>query len=544
MAIRILIADDSKVSLYILGQFIEGLGYTVVGEVRDGKAAVEAAEQMRPDLVVLDVVMPIMDGYQACSIIQNKLKIPVILVTGHTDNKNMATIIDTSPTGVIIKPVNKIQLQATIRLILSQIHAQKLSLKYRNIVEFAPLMVFMVDKSYKYTLVNKSFCIALELNKSDILGKTTSAILGENSFQQQLERLIDQSFSGTTVSHEHWYNFKHTGKRYMSISCFPYRDNEEIDGVVVSLTDITELKKSKILLMEANHLYRDLTSRIPGGVYALRMNQSGERIFEFLSDPMCDMLDINKEDALRASNILYDRIHPDDRPNLDKADRLAAQTLQPFHWEGRFIIRGKIRWVQVQSNALKLPGGESLWNGILIDITDQIIQKNELQERACTDDLTGLLNRRQFIETGDQVLKESTTTCSSFVVAMVDIDYFKAVNDTYGHSAGDIVLIEFSQLAKNYFRSSDIFGRIGGEEFGIVLRQSSSSEATNIIEHFRMTIAQTPIKYQDKIITITISCGICPSAFPGDTFLQLLNKADQALYKAKELGRNQVVVFS
>lgn len=305
-----------------------------------------------------------------------------------------------------------------------------------------------------------------------------------------------------------------------------------------------KIMETKRKLREANHLYRDLTSRIPGGVYALRMNQSGERIFEFLSDPMCDMLDINKGDALGASNILYDRIHPDDRPNLDEADRLAAQTLQPFHWEGRFIIRGEIRWVQVQSNALKLPGDESLWNGILIDITDQIVQKNELQERACTDDLTGLLNRRQFIETGDKVLKESTTTCSSFVVAMIDIDYFKAVNDTYGHSAGDIVLIEFSQLAKNYFRSSDIFGRIGGEEFGIVLRQSSSSEATNIIEHFRMTIAQTPIKYQDKIITISISCGICPSAFPGDTFLQLLNKADQALYKAKELGRNQVVVFS
>jgi diguanylate cyclase (GGDEF)-like protein len=259
---------------------------------------------------------------------------------------------------------------------------------------------------------------------------------------------------------------------------------------------------------------------------------------------MYEMLDIQEKDAMRESSVVHDTIHPDDRSGLDKADRLAAQTLKPFHWEGRFIIRGEIRWMRVQSNPLKISEDESLWNGIIIDITDEIIQQNELKERACTDELTGLLNRRRFFEMGEQFLKAPRMNGSSFVVAMVDIDHFKAINDKYGHSAGDVVLKEFSRLARNHFRLSDILGRIGGEEFGIVLTQTSGSDAENIMQRFQMTIANTTITHQDKTITITVSCGICTSSFSGDTFQQLLNKADQALYKAKELGRNQVVVFS
>lgn len=304
---------------------------------------------------------------------------------------------------------------------------------------------------------------------------------------------------------------------------------------------IAETKKK---LKESIYLYRDITSRIPCGVYTLRFDPSKNRSFEFLNKPMCDIFDIQKEKALDDAAGIHGRIHPDDRPGLEEADRLASQTLLPFQWEGRIIVRGEIRWIRVQSNALKLPENESLWNGIVIDITDEIKQRNILIKRASIDELTGLLSRRQFLEVGDQVLQDAKISGSSFIVVIVDIDFFKKINDTLGHSAGDFVLEEFGRLARNHFRSTDILGRLGGEEFGIILPKINDSEAINIVQQFRATIEGDTVSYQNNAIVFTISCGMCSSLFSEDSFQQLLNKADNALYKAKESGRNQVVVFS
>lgn len=325
-----------------------------------------------------------------------------------------------------------------------------------------------------------------------------------------------------------------------------FRDMIESELRMIFIHNELLARNKKILeakTREAMCLYRDLASRIPGGFYVMRLDLSGKRAFEFVSKQLCEMFATQEEDALADYTVIHDSIHPEDRPGIDAADRMAAQSLQPFHWEGRIIVRGETRWIRVQSNPLKISKEESLWNGIVIDLTDEIVQRNELLERVCTDALTGVLARHQFFELGDQVLKESRMFGSSLGVAMVDIDHFKAINDTYGHSAGDIILKRFGQLAKSHFRPTDLLGRIGGDEFGIVLTRTGSSEAMSVMQRFRMVIENTTVKYQDTTITFTISCGICASSCSGDMFQQLLNRADQALYKAKEQGRNQVVAL-
>ncbi len=539
---RILIADDSDLYRNILTTFANELDYTITGEATDGKTAVALAQQLHPDIAILDAMMPVMDGYQACDIIQGTLNIPVILITAHTNGDNISTIIKTSPAGIIIKPVNKIQLQVTINRVLTQVQSQKLILRYKNIVDHAPTMVAVISSDYKYVLANTFYCTAFGVNEEDIIGKNFSDVLADN-VPEQFKPGIDQAFSGAITAHEGWFTFAFFGQRYMATHFSPYYEEGKIEGVAITSNDITELKRTQDLLVEANYKYHDLTSRIPGGVYAMRIHENGERSFEFVSKSMCKILDIRMEDALRASKFVHDTIHPEDRPDLDRADKLAAQTLQPFHWEGRYITRGETRWMRIQSNPLKLSDNESLWNGIIIDITNKVVQETELKKLACTDDLTGLLNRRQFIEMGELFLKSPRVCGSSFVVAMIDIDYFKTVNDEYGHLAGDAVLKEFSKIAAAHFRATDIVGRIGGDEFGVVLTQADESEALNIMQRFRASVSRNVIVYEDKSITITTSCGICTASFSEYSFKELLCKADQALYKAKQLGRNQVVAF-
>lgn len=302
--------------------------------------------------------------------------------------------------------------------------------------------------------------------------------------------------------------------------------------------------ETKNKLREAIYLYRDMTSRIPGGVYTLRLDRDGNRKFEFLNKAMSEIFDIQKEEAFFNPNIIYDSIHPEDRPGLDEVDRLAGQNLQPFRWEGRIIIRGEIRWIRVQSNALKVSEEESLWNGIAIDITDEILQKYALIKQASIDELTGLLSRRQFLEMGDLFFQKSIMSDDTFVVAMIDIDHFKKINDSHGHSAGDHVLEEFGRLARSHFSPQDILGRLGGEEFGIVLSGASCSEAISAVQKFRTAIEGLTVNWQNRTIYFTISCGLCMYSCSINTFQQILNNADDALYKAKERGRNQIVVYS
>ena len=302
--------------------------------------------------------------------------------------------------------------------------------------------------------------------------------------------------------------------------------------------------ETKNKLRESIYLYQDMTSRIPGGVYTLRLDRKGNRKFEFLNKAMCEMFDIHKEEALFNPNFIYDSIHPEDRSGLDEVDRLAGQTLLPFRWEGRIIIRGELRWIRVQSNALKVSEEESLWNGIVIDITDEILQKDVLIKQASVDELTGVLSRRQFLEMGDLFFQKSIISDDTFVVAMIDIDHFKTINDTHGHSAGDHVLEEFGRLARSHFGPPDILGRLGGEEFGVVLTSASCSEAISALQKFRTAIEGLTVNWQNKTLSFTISCGLCVYSCSINTFQKLLNNADDALYKAKEQGRNQVVVYS
>jgi len=167
--------------------------------------------------------------------------------------------------------------------------------------------------------------------------------------------------------------------------------------------------------------------------------------------------------------------------------------------------------------------------------------KNALQNHILMslDGLSNLLNRRTWYETSRR--KWEGDKGSSFV--MLDIDHFKKVNDTYGHECGDVVIQSVSQTLLEQTREYDIIGRLGGEEFGILLPQTSLSEAEEIAERIRQKVADTIIVYNGKEIHVTISLGLVRNNDTIDNFNALVLLGDKCLYEAKAQGRNRVISY-
>ncbi|MTI45073.1 PAS domain S-box-containing protein/diguanylate cyclase (GGDEF)-like protein [Roseibium hamelinense] len=166
-----------------------------------------------------------------------------------------------------------------------------------------------------------------------------------------------------------------------------------------------------------------------------------------------------------------------------------------------------------------------------------------LERISSTDDLTGVLNRRAFLDRAGTELARFRRTKRAFTTVMMDIDHFKSINDTYGHAIGDAVLQKFADIVKDSLRSVDVFGRVGGEEFCILLDSSGREAAFQVTERIRKRIADECIV---EPLSRPITCSVGLSAVrDGDVeFSTILQRADGALYKAKEQGRNRCVAYS
>ncbi|MDP2562265.1 GGDEF domain-containing protein [Psychrobium sp. 1_MG-2023] len=186
----------------------------------------------------------------------------------------------------------------------------------------------------------------------------------------------------------------------------------------------------------------------------------------------------------------------------------------------------------------------------IYDVTDVATNRMALQQAndrleilSDTDPLTKIHNRGFLEKSLHNVFANFNRNNIISSLVMLDIDHFKAINDQYGHPAGDAVLKQLASILKESIRDTDILARFGGEEFSIVLAHSTSSESLNFIERIRLAIEQAEFRYQDTTIQVTVSFGIAQTAKAFKTVNAWLEASDKALYEAKEKGRNQGIIF-
>lgn len=164
---------------------------------------------------------------------------------------------------------------------------------------------------------------------------------------------------------------------------------------------------------------------------------------------------------------------------------------------------------------------------------------DQLEKLAATDPLTGVANRREFLSRMEQEIARSLRSKSALSLLLADIDHFKLVNDNYSHQAGDIVLKQFAEQAQSMLRPGDILGRIGGEEFTILLTNTDLTQAKVTANRLREQIEKQVIEIDGDNINITVSIGVV-EYHPDNTVNELLHRADLLMYQAKERGRNRI----
>ncbi len=168
----------------------------------------------------------------------------------------------------------------------------------------------------------------------------------------------------------------------------------------------------------------------------------------------------------------------------------------------------------------------------------------KIRELAITDGLTGIYVRRYLLERLNEEIPRARRHNLKLSILMIDLDHFKECNDAYGHLVGDIVLKDIAKIMKEHIRQVDLVGRYGGEEFVIALPDTDKSSAAHVADRIRQSVERHKFKAYDEIIAITISVGVATCPEDGDEVAELIDRADQALYKAKAEGRNKVVFLS
>jgi diguanylate cyclase (GGDEF)-like protein len=166
--------------------------------------------------------------------------------------------------------------------------------------------------------------------------------------------------------------------------------------------------------------------------------------------------------------------------------------------------------------------------------------ERDLRVKAETDELTGVFNRRAFLEASRALVVEAQKSGEPVVLLLFDLDHFKTINDRYGHAAGDRTLCLFAEIAKSAIRGTDVFGRIGGEEFAALLPGCDPAVAERIADRIRGDLAAKAIVYGGMQVTATVSVGVASMAGPGAHLDTLMAWADKALYESKRGGRDRV----
>lgn len=450
MVARVLVVDDVDANVRLLEAKLT-IEYYEVLTASDGPTAIRVAAEQKPDIILLDVMMPGMDGFETCRRIKADpatSHIPVVLVTALDGREDRIVGLDAGADDFVTKPIDDVLLFARVK---SLTRLKLIMDELREREESSRRLGVSADKAGK-----------LKGSGGRIL------IIDDNA--RQAAKMVE------VLSKEHR----------------PVVESDPTAGLAAA-RGLNDLLIVNVAASEFDGL------RL---VAQVRSTESTRHL------PILAVVD------------------PADRPRLVKALELGVTDLltKPVDPE-ELAARAR---TQVRRKRY----------------TDFLREKLDYSlEMAVTDALTGLHNRRYMAGQLQAFVSRAALGGEPVSVLVLDIDHFKAVNDGFGHDAGDEVLREFAVRLATNVRAVDLPCRLGGEEFVVVMPGTDMEDARRIAERIRRDVGSTPFRVMGgrELLTVTISIGVAACAGPGDTPESLLKRADEGVYEAKAAGRDRVV---
>ncbi len=297
--------------------------------------------------------------------------------------------------------------------------------------------------------------------------------------------------------------------------------------------------KTEEELIEELTRYKRLLEAVTDYIYTVRVEN--DRVVSTTHGPNCIRITGYSPEEYEENSLLwYQMIYEEDKNAvLEQASKVVSGKPAPF-LEHRIIHKdGSIRWVRNTPVLRYNEHGQFIgYDGLISDITERKMIEEKLVELAERDPLTNIYNRRKFYNFLEDEIERSKRYKRPLSLIMFDIDYFKKVNDTYGHNVGDTVLIMIADIVAANIRRIDVFGRLGGEEFGILVSDTAIEGSKALAEKVKGKIESHNFDVAGKV---TISIGVTEYK-NDDTSDSFLRRVDDALYMAKDKGRNRVEV--
>ncbi len=398
--------------------------------------------------------------------------------------------------------------------------------------------IFMKDLHGRYTYANKKVRDLFNRTLDEIIGKDDNHFF---SLKESDELRVNDNIvlrEGISIEKEERNVIMSTGEvRYYWTIKKPLLDEQgKVMGLSGISTDITEQKLLQIKLKEQKILLDTIINNVDAYIY---MKDSNCR-FLFINDKTAQLFGTTPQQAIgkRSRDILPQDI----ADNFDIMDSEIINSGEKI--EGEESITGEEGDVQYYWST-KVPikddeGRVLSFIGFSTDITQLGKQRRALEKTAATDELTSLANRRSFMNSAFNEIKHAKSQQKPLAVMVIDADYFKSINDNFGHHVGDETLKKLAQTFLYCIRKNDLVARIGGEEFAIMLPDTELDMALLVAEKVRKRVEAVHLSDEQHPQPLTVSIGVTIMAESDVTLEAILKRADKALYEAKNSGRNRV----